>query len=250
MIRLLVDIGNSRIKWTRVLNDVLGPVTAHALDESLDEALAAAWVGEADDVWIASVASTARTASVVAAARRAWPRAPVEVPETPARACGVVNAYEEPARLGIDRFLAMVAARARGDGPALVASLGTALAIDALDRSGLHVGGLIAPSPELMRDAVLGTTARTAFSGQPEIADFGRSTQACLNSGAWLAAAALVERAAARLAAQAAEPVRVLIGGGGAPALSPLLGIEHDLAPALVLEGLARFAHSETARVR
>jgi len=250
MIRLLVDIGNTRLKWTRSRDDTLAPIAAHALDDALDDALASAWLGEVDDVWIASVASPARTASVVAAARRAWPQAPIEVPATPAQACGVFNAYEEPARLGIDRFLALIAARARGEGPALVASLGTALAIDGLARAGLHLGGLIAPSPDLMRNAVLGATARTASRGTPEIADFGRSTQACLTSGSWLAAAALVERAAARLAAKVAEPVRVLIAGGGAPALSPLLGIEHELAPALVLEGLARFAHSEKARVR
>ncbi|HVF34037.1 MAG TPA: type III pantothenate kinase [Candidatus Saccharimonadia bacterium] len=244
MTRLLVDIGNSRLKWTRSSDAAPGPVVAHALDESLGDALPGAWVGEVDEVWIASVASPARTAEVVAVAARAWPRARIEVPATPAQACGVVNAYDEPGRLGIDRFLALVGACARHDGPVLVASLGTALAIDALARAGRHLGGLITPSPDTMRTAVLGSTARTAFRGTPDIADFGRSTEACLHSGTWLAAAALVDRAAARLAVIAQEPVSVLVAGGGAPTLSPLLGVAHELVPALVLEGLARFAQS------
>lgn len=244
MTRLLVDIGNTRLKWTRASGESLGAVVAHALDESLAGALATDWNGDADEVWIASVAASAVTADVAAAARRAFPRARIEVPSTPAHALGVTTAYAEPERLGIDRFLALVAARARGEGPALVASLGTALAIDALARDGRHLGGLIAPSPELMREALLGATARPTFRGTPGLADFGRSTEACLHAGTWHAAAALVERAASRAAAIAGEPVRVLLAGGGASTLSPLVEVAHELAPALVLEGLARYAQA------
>jgi type III pantothenate kinase len=56
-----------------------------------------------------------------------------------------------------------------------------------------------------------------------------------------LAAAALVERSLAELNAIAVEPPRLLLSGGGAAALQPWLP-PHELAPALVLEGLRRWA--------
>lgn len=244
---LLVDAGNTRLKWARARDGVVGPVSALPLDDALPEALALAWREPATSVWIASVASDERTQRIAAAARRAFPDAAIELPVSPAHGVGVTNAYAEPARLGIDRFLALVAARARGDTPALTVSLGTALAIDALAREGRHLGGLIAPSPSLMRDAVLGGTARVAWREAPPLGEFGASTEAGLHAGAWHAAAALVERAAARLERRVGETPRVLIAGGGADALAPLLEIAHERVPALVLEGLALMAHAAAA---
>ena len=245
---LLIDVGNTRLKWARARDGGVGPVSALPLDDALPQALALAWHEPAESVWIASVASPDRTHHVAAAARRAFPDATIELPTSPAQALGVTNAYAEPARLGIDRFLALAAARARGDSPALTVSIGTALAIDALARDGRHLGGLIAPSPTMMRDAVLGATARVSWREAPPLDDFGASTEACLHAGAWHAAAALVERAAARLEARLGEPPRVLVAGGGADALTPLLDIAHERVPALVLEGLALMARAGTGR--
>ncbi|HET9485145.1 MAG TPA: type III pantothenate kinase [Xanthomonadales bacterium] len=249
---LLVDTGNTRLKWALASPHALGPVSALPLDDALPEALALAWRdARAAAVWIASVASAERTARIVESARRAFPDASIETPLSPRAALGVTNAYAEPERLGIDRFLALAAARARGDSPALTVSLGTALAIDALAREGVHLGGMIAPAPDAMRAAVLGATARVAWREVPLPHDFGTSTEAGLQAGTWHAAAALVERAAALLEARCGERPRVLVAGGGGHALSALLGIAHESTPALVLEGLALMARAGgDARVR
>lgn len=248
MTTLLVDLGNSRLKWAYVRGDEHAPARVEALAhaELGDAALARAWSQPFERAHVASVAGAALTARVVAALKLAQPAAPVErIEHSPAAALGVRVAYAEPSRFGIDRFLALAAARSReAQRPLLVASLGTALAIDALAADGTHLGGLIAPSPEAMRRAVLGETARVEWRGDAIEAPplFGRSTEAGLAAGTWHAAAALCDRAAAGLEALAGAPPRVFVAGGGGAALAPLLEAPHELAPHLVLEGLLHWS--------
>ncbi len=241
MTLLLVDAGNTRLKWTLATADGIGEVHAVAHDAAGDS------VGQGERtvarIVVSSVVAPERTARLVAALARRFPAATIETPATPAAACGVTNAYDEPVRLGIDRFFALVAARARGTEPALTVSLGTALAIDALARDGRHLGGWIAPAPDLMRSALLGATARIEWLRAPApSAAFGRSTEAGLDAGTWQAAAALVDRAAARLAAELGEIPRVLVSGGAGERLAALVHTPHAIAPHLVLEGLRHYA--------
>ena len=248
MTTLLVDLGNSRLKWSYVRDDEHAPAHVEALAhaDAGDEALARAWSAPFERAHVASVAGEALTARVVATLKLAQPAAPVErLERTQREALGVRVGYADPSRFGIDRFLALVAARSRdSQRPILVASLGTALAIDALAADGAHLGGLIAPSPEAMRRAVLGETARVEWRGQaPETPPlFGRSTEAGLAAGTWHAAAALCDRAACGAETLAGGVPRVFVSGGGGPALARLLTVPHELAPHLVLEGLLHWS--------
>ena len=108
---------------------------------------------------------------------------PAQRVRTLPEAAGVRIAYAEPSRLGVDRFLALLGAHARGPGPWLLVSAGSALTVDLLDSSGQHRGGVIAPSPEHMRAALAARFAPGAvaamlaarFAGRVAVTD-GRAT--------------------------------------------------------------------------
>ncbi|BFI95067.1 MAG: type III pantothenate kinase [Rhodanobacter sp.] len=244
--KLLLDLGNTRLKWAlRQGGDTLAG-GAVAWSESVAEALAAAWSGlpQPAAVFGASVVDAAReqqvARSVAAHCLRevAWLR-------TPAEACGVRNAYAEPQRLGVDRFLAMVAARADGIAPCVLASAGTALTLDALAADGRHLGGLIAPGPRLMQQSLLGATAQVRPTHAGAIVEAADNTADAVASGCWLAAAALVERFVSRMAPALGGSPALRLGGGDAETLQPLLAGPAELAHDGVLRGLATWAEAQ-----
>src|SRR5690606_28503209 len=116
-----------------------------------------------------------------------------EFVRSPAQALGIRNAYAEPERLGVDRFLGMAALHAAAPRAQILVSCGTALTLDALTAEGQHLGGLIAPSPALMRRSLGTATARVGehAGAQVEIAD---NTADAAWSGCLLSSVALIER--------------------------------------------------------
>ncbi|HEX8776568.1 MAG TPA: type III pantothenate kinase, partial [Rhodanobacter sp.] len=181
---------------------------------------------------------------VAASVARAFEREPHWL-RTPAEACGVRNAYAEPQKLGVDRFLAMVAARTDGLAPCVLAGVGTALTLDALAADGRHLGGLIAPGPRLMQQSLLGATAQVRPAHAGVIVEAADNTADAVASGCWLAAAALIERFAARMAPVLGGAPALRLGGGDAEALLPLLATPAQLAQDGVLHGLAVWAATQ-----
>lgn len=158
-----------------------------------------------------------------------------------ADAHGVRNAYQPPESLGADRYAALVAAVRRGLGACVVASVGTALTVDALTADGRFLGGAIAPGPDLMRAALLrGTAGVRAFS--VPVDGFPSETGAAVASGIALAQAGVVAGMRERLARQTGQPVTVLLSGGARAVLENLLEPPVVEADDLVLEGLAWIA--------
>jgi type III pantothenate kinase len=246
--RLLLDLGNTRLKWALQAQPD-GWLARGAVDwqeEGLAAALASAWAGlpRPEQVIAASVVDAAREAQVAAMAERLFARTPTWL-RTPAHACGVRNAYAEPQRLGVDRFLAMVAAHADGRAPCVLAGVGTALTLDALAADGRHLGGLIAPGPRLMQQSLLDATARVRPERPGEIVELADNTADAVASGCWLAAAALVERFATRSAARFGTVPALILGGGDATPLLPLLSLPAKLSQDGVLRGLAVWANAQ-----
>lgn len=240
--KLLVDLGNTRLKWATLAHGELraGGVFAHGR-EPLEAALRTEWTDlrGVDGVLVASVVAPAREEELDARVRERFGRR-AEFVRTPAAALGVRNAYAEPARLGIDRFLALAALHGERARPQVLVSVGTALTVDALSVDGRHHGGLILASPRLMREAVLGNTARVdALGGRwSEMPD---NTADAVVSGSLYAALGAIDRFLAIATRRLGEPAALILTGGGAEELAPLLpGAEraHDL----VLRGLARWA--------
>ncbi len=238
MTRWLFDLGNTRLKLAPLSDGELGDVVAIAHAEGDFAAAVEAALPHAGDVaYLASVASATTTAAVQDALAKRFAR--IVVARTAAEFDGMRIAYANPDKLGVDRFLALLAARASG-GAWLVVGVGTALTIDLLDDSGAHRGGRIAPSPSLMR-AALHQRARQLPEIGGEYAEFAADTEAALASGCEGAALALIERSLAKAAETGASP-GLLLHGGGADALAAHLP-QAQIASHLVLRGLAQWAH-------
>jgi type III pantothenate kinase len=195
-----------------------------------------------DRVLVASVASATIERSIRGALRDTARPAPQFV-RVARRSCGVVNAYAEPWRLGVDRWVALIGARSCLPGRALcIASVGTALTLDLLDAGGRHRGGAIAPGPDLMVRALLERTAgiarRASGGGGAGRSLYTRSTRAAIEAGARHACAALIERAVEEGRRRLGRRPLLLLTGGGAAALAPLLGGPWRRDEGLVMRGL------------
>lgn len=240
----LFDLGNTRLKCAPLhadggFGDVLA--AAHGGADP-GQSCAAILPARGNVAYLASVAAPALTVGLLAALTQRFQR--ISIARTQPAFAGVRIAYAEPRKLGVDRFLALLGANARG-APALVVAVGTALTLDLLDGDGRHRGGRIAPSPSLMREALHARASHLPPAGGA-YAEFADDTEAALASGCEGAALALIERSQRVAEAMLGASPQLLLHGGGALALLPHLpGAEH--APRLVLEGLARWARVETA---
>jgi type III pantothenate kinase len=263
---LLVDIGNTRIKWARLTSAGLpgrGGAACHAGWKSPQFASALFRPGHrVERVLAVSVAEAGVERAFERATRRATGIAP-EFVRSARRAAGVTNGYREPWRLGADRWVALIGARALcGAGKAVcVIDVGTAVTVDLLDPQGRHLGGAIVPGPALMVQALLQATGGIRRRAGPNAAGrrartptdlFARSTRDGLAAGAAHAVAAVIDRAAlqarerlraARLGRRTVTPL-LLLTGGAAAALSPRVSAAHRVEADLVLRGLAELAYN------
>lgn len=245
---LLVDIGNTRIKWAPLKRARLsqGHAAVHCGWRPADYSrrLLASARGLKRLV-VASVAGARVNQALAAAARRAGVRC--QFVKVRRRAAGVTVGYVEPWRLGVDRFAAMLGAHELFKAiPVCVVGVGTAMTIDLLGADGRHRGGVIVPAPALMVSTLLAQThgirrrARGGAVGTGEL--FGRSTRDAIQQGARYAAAALIDRAVEEACRLLGRAPLVVITGGGAQEVRPLLSSNSVGVPDLVLRGLAVLA--------
>lgn len=161
-------------------------------------------------------------------------------------ACGVVNRYARPSQLGADRWASLVAARRRSLATELfppacvVVNAGTAVTIDALDVDGVFRGGLILPGIRLMLEALAEKTA--ALKPEPgEFHEFPDNTADAIHSGAMQAICGAIEQMRRQIDTDAAQ-VRVYLAGGAARDIAPRLNPPVEVVDHLVLEGVLALA--------
>lgn len=237
---LLLDIGNTRVKWARLEEGRLSQKGAALhLDDLLPQALARAFDGPPPKrVYACNVAGPLigkALANLCHDRYRLQPEFLISAPEQ----AGVKNGYADPARLGADRWAALIGAFHRFGGPACVIDAGTAITVDALGKRGMHLGGLIAPGPQSMRRALAGATAGLPDQGEGEFALLAKDTRSGITSGGWQAAAGLVERMHALLTKELGSETRFILTGGDAERLMRLITVQVEHCPDLVLQGLA-----------
>jgi type III pantothenate kinase len=235
---LAIDAGNSRIKW-----GLADGAQWHTLGAAAIEAFAR----HAGEAWpslpapariaVANVAGATVQDRLAHLFARFFAGVPVIWLQSVRAAGGVTNAYDEPGQLGVDRWAALVAARARQAGDSLVVMAGTATTIDRLDAGGTFRGGMILPGLELMKRSLAAGTAGLPLA-QGAYRDEPRNTFDAIESGCLAAQAGAIERAYARL--PAGSPC--FLSGGGARALAPVLAFGAREVEHLVLEGVLRLA--------
>ena len=242
---LLFDIGNTRVKWGVLGDDGLGrtgSVTHDALKEKGIEDLTRRLPRGVERAIACNVAGP-DVGRRFARAIGIHIGGDLSFVHSEARGHGVVSAYKRPRTLGVDRWVAMVAARAEFDDALLVVDVGTAVTIDALDADGRHLGGQILPGFRLLGDALANNTSDigAARSRPPKIESpedlFGATTSAAVACGSLGAVCGAIERAEMMLTALGHVPITVLTGGDASRILALLAG-EPEHRPHLVLEGL------------
>jgi type III pantothenate kinase len=239
MLILAIDAGNTRIKWG-VHEDgswrVQGWIaTARAT------ALERAWSRlEVPDALIAANVAGAGVAAALDRAARRFRRR-IRYAKGAASQCGVRSSYDAPARLGTDRWGALIGARQRHRGACLVVSAGTTLTVDALSADGVFLGGLIVAGADLMRDALTRHTAQLRPRGG-RFAFFPARTADAIESGVVNALAGAIERMRRFMRGAGEAAVLTLLSGGYSQALAPHLNGDVELVDNLVLEGLVCIA--------
>lgn len=237
MAELLVDLGNSRAKLGWLDGGRMYFLGACLPEEGSFPSLP----DRPCRIWLASVVRPEREARFLdRLGGRDLPLTRVSVPD-------FVHHQETlyaPDQLGVDRWLAVLACRALGYRPAVVVDAGTATTVDLLDAQGRHLGGYIVPGIALMRASLESATA-FASGAQKQGDDGGhdppRTTEGAIACGTIRAQYGVIDHALARLGPAA----RLVLGGGGAVELEPLLSQAPLRVEQLVLEGLAVLARRE-----
>jgi len=156
-----------------------------------------------------------------------------------AACAGVCNSYQSPELMGVDRWLAMLAAYNDGAGAVCVVDAGSALTIDFVMVDGVHLGGYIVPGSELMKAALLKNTDRVRFEGgNEEKLEPGTSTLAAVNNGVLLSQAGAIKLALDEACQSAGQDYKLYICGGDGEKLQQALAIKASYRPELVMDGL------------
>ena len=244
--KLLVDMGNSALKWTTISDGVLSHVNSSGYDD-FSQQLQSGWqtLSKPESITVSCVTHEPHWHELSRLTKAIWDTVPDRVVWS-ANGCGVVNAYQRPENLGSDRWAAMIGAHALYQSDVCIVGCGTALTIDLLSANGQHQGGVIAPGSDMMQNSLLQTTAAISqsipHSLAMEASDYwGQDTQSGIIKGSWVALAGAVRLVYEQYAKQSSQPICIL-SGGGAETLATYLDIKVELEPALVLKGLAVIA--------
>jgi type III pantothenate kinase len=245
---LLFDLGNTRLKIARRDAAGVGAVAAlawdapdflaqwHAFDSARPERIA-----------IANVTRSHRLDALLALLDVRFGAVPRALATSMAQCGRLQVAYAEPQKLGVDRFLALLAA-SQSHQAQLVVGAGTALTIDALAADGRHHGGLIVPGVRLMREAMTAAAPKVHWDASAHCEEFAADTASALESGIWCALTAAVERSAQRLALRVGSAPAIVLHGGDAAMLQAQLGVPARRDAQLVMRGLAAYLDAGMAQ--
>ncbi|HKK16421.1 MAG TPA: type III pantothenate kinase [Gammaproteobacteria bacterium] len=241
---LLVDIGNSRIKWAFWHRNQLQDMAATTYNrQEVRQCLDRNWhaFNRPQQVNVSCVADATVIDALTAWTGEHWQLQP-QFARVEKTAHGVTNSYEDHTRLGIDRWLAMIAVHRDRHTAACVIDCGTAITIDGLLANGQHMGGVIVPGLDLMRKSLYAMSPAVRAQNtdvKPVLCGLARSTEAAVMSGCRLAAAGAIEMVSRSLQEEFDGAVEFIITGGDAGVLMPELTCNPRHEPHLVLQGLA-----------
>lgn len=249
---LLFDIGNTRLKWGLADDGAIrrtGSINHERLREQGFAALTTRLPANVDAVLASNVAGqtfATRLAGVIGL----HCNCDMHFARSAATACGVTNSYRQPRRLGVDRWAAMIGAHAQFRKAVCIVDAGTAVTIDALEKSGQHLGGQILPGMRLMTEALTRDTSdlpavkRAPPQAHGALSGFVNSTGSAIYTGSMAAVCGAIEKAVRSMRSAGYRPALVLTGGDASRIL-PVLDTPAEHRPNLVLEGLAIMIESK-----
>lgn len=239
---LLIDYGNTRIKWRLIAPSGLCREGFCVSTEPSSLQELAELGPSVSRVAVSMVGSESAMALLESVIREITP-APIRFYWAEQQRDGLTNAYADVNRMGADRWHAMLGAWAAVRAGVAVIDAGSALTVDYIDRQGRHLGGYILPGLQMMRQSLQIGAARVGFDDEQQLSTLpGRSTSECVNHGlAWLGAGLVdrIQRDAHHYRLQ-----RLLVTGGDAQRLLAL-GLDGEHHPDLVFEGLTLVDQAE-----
>ncbi|WP_455205420.1 type III pantothenate kinase [Kaarinaea lacus] len=248
---LLVDVGNSSIKWNVYDSDsqsfLLAPQSVLHQGDDLTGLLKSQWqpIEGISAVVIANVAGEAIAKVITGWIVSNWQITPRFI-HTEKSAHGVINGYRDYRQLGVDRWLALLAAhKLKPNHDIGIISCGTATTVDAVTANGEHLGGLIAPGRNIMRISLQQKTQGIDDIAPAEPPNLlGNDTKSCVNSGVFNATVGFVNQIIDELGKtfEDGKEHYIFITGGDVQYLLPHLNQDVHFEPELVLKGLALFA--------
>ncbi len=243
---LLFDVGNTRLKWgvlegARILRT--GSIRHERLRGSGFNALTTRLPHDVQHVLVSNVAG-AGFATRLSGVVGLHCKAEVHFARSERAGFGVRNAYRQARLLGVDRWVAMIGARAESKGALCIVDAGTAMTIDAVGRDGQHVGGQIIPGLRMMAAALasdtsdIGAPGKTMRDPGQGLGIFANTTGRAVQTGALNAVCGAIERSVRVMRAEGMRPRIILTGGDASRILKQLDGNVYH-RPHLVLQGLA-----------
>ena len=251
---ILIDVGNSRVKWATLEKESLhfGGAFLNQIDQfetALNEQISVPTTPSR--ILVSNVAGYEVRQPFIEWAKKQWQLIPEFITPT-AKAHGVTIAYQDPEKMGADRWIALIAAWQRYQSALCVISCGSAITIDVLDREGIHQGGYIAPGLMLMRLALTEHTRAGQFNTLPPAVSppltLANSTELAINNGTAAMAAGFINQTIEQYMNEEYErdalsyPPPIILAGGDADIVNPYLHFFTQSHPYLVLEGLAYLA--------
>ncbi len=238
---LLIDIGNSRIKWAIENKGLLSVPSLN----STSHCDFASYCGEhwskikkPDKVVVSNVAGPNIQARLDNWLNEQWGIASQQlIPQK--SAFGVTNGYKNPKKLGADRWACLLAVKNNFDLPACIVDCGTAITVDYIECSGIHKGGLIIPGFELMERSLIDHTYDIAQLAEPTDSLLGCDTASGIIQGSTLAVCGMIEKIQTLLAQDHGNSPHLILTGGEASRVAAYLKRPHHAVPDLVLRGLA-----------
>jgi len=243
---LLVDSGNTRLKWRLERQDsaeVLALGYGLLTDPDPLHALCLPKGERVQSVAVSTVASEHSRRNLMAALELQF-AAPVICYWSERERNGLVNGYQQPQKMGADRWHGMYAAWQSEHQGFVMVDAGSAMTVDYVAASGRHLGGFILPGLQMMLRSLSSDAARIGFETESgENIRPGLSTSECVNHGlAWLAAA-LSDRIMENMQSYG---LRDAILTGGDAARLQRIGLQGRLEPELVLNGLAQIHREQS----
>lgn len=237
---LLIDIGNSCVKWA-ILQD--GEILHGSSYNYSVSGIALDWIANfastPQAVYMISVGHESVELQLDSACRVQWGLQPIHL-HTGSCCAGVSNGYVSPLTLGIDRWAAMIGAYQLVRSAVLVIDCGTACSVDVVNERGRHLGGALIPGLQLMRQSLqVGTAGIDITVDTGNVPLLGVSTSGCVRLGINEALLGFIARMEQHAIAQVGSQVVVMITGGGAPELLPFLPPHVRFEHNLVFRGMA-----------
>jgi type III pantothenate kinase len=245
---LLVDAGNSRLKWSEL--DAAGKVSSQQALAYGDRPALASLLDLLDayprtqGITLVHVLTTLFEGSVETVCAERGIR--LHIARSAACAYGITSGYQRPQTLGADRFVGLIAAHHLAQGKAcIVVDCGTATTVDALEKDGRHRGGLILPGLQLAADALI-ARAQNPLSlsfGHPDV--FADETSRAIGSGCLFGLVGAIEGIVARMQQAIPTPLVRILTGGDAQQLRQWLPDDYHIVPDLLMQGLRHIALEE-----